>query len=307
MQEKREKTNRHSEDTRITRQEERGGAPLSAAKKRGSKKKASNGRWDTGKTIKLLYGVALLLAVAAVVLIGIKMFEDLSAGNNANKLLSAYKGMATVEPSTVTPTPAPSADQSAEPSPSPTPDNEAAAADAEAHRLDDGSDEGVDEVANYVPPEEPENAETEALIAKILASAGDDGVIGILTIPSTEQELPIIGKWSYSLLKISICRYQGPEVNQPGNLVLIGHNYKSGAHFGNLKNLEVGDEIFLQKDLHSEKVRYEVYDIEVVAPDAFSALKPYEGDCGLTLMTCTNNGNSRRILRCVQKAAEVVA
>ncbi len=302
MSEKREKTNSPSDETRLTRTDERGEvSPRVGTRKHGKRRKKQ--RWDTKKTIKLLYGAALMLAVAAAVMLGIKMYEDLGAGKNANKLLQAYKDMATISPAT----PTPEADATAEPSPSPTPDNEEVSADAEAHRLDDGSDEGVDELADYVPPAEPDHAETEEVIKKIIASAGDDGVIGILTIPSTNQEMAIIGKWSYSLLKISVCRYQGPGVNEPGNLVLIGHNYKSGSHFGNLENLEVGDEIYLQKDLNSAKVRYEIYEIEVVAPDAFSALTPYEGDCGLTLMTCTNSGNNRRILRCVQKAAESVA
>ena len=301
MSEKREKSRRKPASLA---QEELDLSPAeeNRAGERHSRKKKS--KWDYSKTIRLLYIVALVLAVTACVMIGVKTYEDLSSGKNAETLLQAYKDMATVSPvpeGTVSATP------TADPNASPTPDNEVLAAEADDHRVEDGSEENVDESANYVPPDEPKTAELKALIAEIASSVGDDGVIGILSIPRFEQEYPIIGKWSYNLLKISICRYKGPGVNEAGNLVLIGHNYKSGAHFGNLKNIEVGDEVFLQSGVNAAKVRYEVYEVETVAPDAFSALESYEGECGLTLMTCTNNGNNRRIVRCVQKAATATA
>ena len=85
--------------------------------------------------------------------------------------------------------------------------------------------------------------------------------------------------------------------------MLIGHNYKSGAHFGILKKLEVGDEIYLTNAATGARVRYEVYQIKSISADAFSALKSYKGDAGLTLMTCKDNGTNRLLVRCEQKAA----
>lgn len=294
--------------------------------------KKSSGKWDYSKTIRLLYGVALGLAVLACVMIGVKTYEDLSSEKSANTLLEAYLKNQEQQQQ-------PAADEpqiaeilleepAATAAPQETPVVEAQQAEAEAgqagteaapaetgnisddpadFRHDAANDEVVDETADYVPPEEPVSDETAELIQKIASTVGDDGVIGIIEIPKYDQQYPIIGQWSYKLLKISVCRYKGPGVNQSGNLVLIGHNYKSGAHFGNLKNLEKGDEIYLTAAGSSEKVRYEVYDIDDVAPDAFSALDEYEGDAGLTLMTCTSSGNKRKILRCVQKDAPVTA
>ena len=85
---------------------------------------------------------------------------------------------------------------------------------------------------------------------------------------------------------------------------MIGHNYKSGAHFGDLDKLSVGSELFLTNTRTGERVRYEVYQIKHIAPDAFSALKSYHGTAGLTLMTCRNNGTNRLLIRCEQKEAE---
>ncbi|MBA4347610.1 MAG: hypothetical protein C0413_02020 [Clostridiales bacterium] len=180
-----------------------------------------------------------------------------------------------------------------------------AAAEANQHLANDGSVNSNSESGEYVQPDAPEeDSNLDKIIQKIVKATGDDGMIGILEIPEINQELPIIGKWSYSLLKISICRYKGPDPNEKGNLVLIGHNYKSGAHFGDLDKLSVGSELFLTNAKTGERVRYEVYQIKYIAPDAFSALKSYRGTAGLTLMTCRNNGTNRLLIRCEQKEAE---
>ena len=160
------------------------------------------------------------------------------------------------------------------------------------------------ESGEYVRADAPEvQSDLDKTIQKIIDATGEDGVIGILEIPELQEELPIIGKWSYKLLKISVCRYKGPDPLEDGNLVIIGHNYKNGSHFGRLSKLSVGSEIFLTNAKTGERVRYEVYQIKSIASDAFSALKSYHGDAGLTLMTCKDNGTNRLLVRCEQKDA----
>lgn len=265
------------------------------------------------RAIRALGLAAIVLGLVALTLIAVKLFEGEEADQNAAVLLEAYKAKATVTP-TVTVSPAPTqtaeaTDDLGTPQPEDTnleqtdADADAsAAADANEHMANDGSNTGVDESGEYVQPDAPEVSELDATIQKIIKATDENGVIGILEIPKYDVELPIIGKWSYKLLKISICRYKGPDPNEKGNLVLIGHNYKSGAHFGILKKLEVGDEIYLTDSATGTRVRYEVYQIKSIAPDAFSALKTYQGDYGLTLMTCKDNGTNRLLVRCEKKA-----
>ncbi len=254
------------------------------------------------RAIQVLGLTAILLGLTALILIGVKLYEGETAGKNATVLLEAYKAKATVTPELT----ASAVDLS---TPEPTDENleqteegedAAAAADANEHLADDGSNEGVEEGGEYVQPDAPEVSELDETIEKIINATGEDGVVGILEIPELDEELPIIGKWSYKLLKISICRYKGPDPNEAGNLVLIGHNYKNGSHFGRLDELSVGSELYLTDSATGTRVRYEVYQIKSVAPDAFSALKTYEGDCGLTLMTCKDNGSNRLLVRCEQ-------
>lgn len=263
------------------------------------------------RAIRILGLTAILLGAAALVLLGIRFFEGEAAANNANVLLEAYKSKPTASP-VATVTPAVTDEPAATDTPEPTDENlEQTSADADAdaaqnanqHLADDGSVTNASESGEYVQPDEPEVNLLDETIERIIKATGEDGVIGILEIPRFDTELPIIGKWSYKLLKISVCRYKGPAPNEEGNLVIIGHNYKSGAHFGNLKNMEVGDELYLTNAKTGERVRYEVYQIKSIAPDAFSALNSYQGEAGLTLMTCRNNGTNRLLVRCEQKEA----
>ena len=268
------------------------------------------------RAIRALGLTAILLGVVALVLLGFKLFEGQQAQNNANALLEAYKAQATVLP---TLSPSAEAEQTASPTdepvgtPEPTDENfeqtdtnadASAAADANQHVADDGSVTSASESGEYVQPDAPEEmSDLDKTIQKIVKATGDDGMIGILEIPEINQELPVIGKWSYKLLKISVCRYKGPDPNEKGNLVIIGHNYKSGAHFGDLSELSVGSEVFLTNTKTGQRVRYVVYQIKSIAPDAFSALNSYHGTAGLTLMTCRNNGTNRLLVRCEQQEA----
>ena len=266
------------------------------------------------RAIRAMGITAISLGLIALVLLGVKLLEGEQAGQNANALLAAYKAQASVSPSASaeTATASPASSETPMDTPEPTDENfeqtnisadENASENANEHRVDDGSNTGVDESGEYVQPDAPEISELDKTIQKIIDATGKEGVIGLIEIPKYEVELPIIGKWSYKLLKISICRYKGPDPNEEGNLVLIGHNYKSGAHFGDLSELTVGSELFLTNTKTGERVRYEVYQIKHIAPDAFSALKSYHGTAGLTLMTCRNNGTNRLLIRCEQKEA----
>lgn len=265
------------------------------------------------RAIRLLGLTAILLGATALVLLGVKFFEGEQAGNNAAVLLDAYKAKATASPDASASPDATDTTDSSEPTDESADESyemtnasadASAAEDANEHLADDGSVTEESETGEYVQPDAPDStSDLDATIQKIIDATGEDGVIGILEIPELDEELPIIGQWSYKLLKISICRYKGPDPNEDGNLVLIGHNYKNGSHFGRLNKLSVGSELYLTNASTGERLRYVVYQIKSIAPDAFSALKSYEGDAGLTLMTCKDNGTNRLLVRCEQKDA----
>lgn len=96
-------------------------------------------------------------------------------------------------------------------------------------------------------------------------------IIGTIRIPKINISYPIFSKHSDELLKISVCRLYGPNVNSIGNLCIIGHNYNNGVFFSNLYKLNLGDVIDIY-DLSSNFVLYEIYEIYEVNADDLNYL-----------------------------------
>jgi sortase A len=126
--------------------------------------------------------------------------------------------------------------------------------------------------------------------------AGYD-LIGKLIIKKIGLELPVISQTSEKALKVSICFYSGALPGQKGNTVITGHNYANGAFFGKLDQLKEGDSVELDTP-DGKKYDYVVYQTLIVTPDDLQPLNEYAGEYGLTLVTCTNSGNRRLLVRC---------
>ena len=83
-----------------------------------------------------------------------------------------------------------------------------------------------------------------------------------------------------------------------GNLVIVGHNYKNGQFFGNLKKLENGDSIFLISSKGSSEM-YKVYDKYIVdETDMRCTSQETNGKIELTLITCDNDNTKRLVVKC---------
>lgn len=153
------------------------------------------------------------------------------------------------------------------------------------------------EEAAFLPPEEIEypdyvlNPEMELP----LVTVGDFDYCGTVSLPTLGIELPVIHEWTYPGLRVAPCRYEGtPYLN---NMILCAHNYST--HFGEIKNLSVGDEVSFT-DNQGNVFLYRVTEIEKLGP--WDSVRMIEGNYGLTLFTCTIGGKSRVTVRC-EKAA----
>lgn len=81
-----------------------------------------------------------------------------------------------------------------------------------------------------------------------------------------------------------------------GNLVIVGHNYKNDQFFGNLEELEKGDTIFILSSKGSAQM-YKVYDTYIVdETDMSCTSQETNGKIELTLITCDNNDNKKRLV-----------
>ena len=88
----------------------------------------------------------------------------------------------------------------------------------------------------------------------------------------------------------------GPGLNQVGNTVIVGHNYRNGTLFSNNKLLSVGDKIYIT-DEGGSQVQYTVTKKYITsAQDAGFFSRDTEGKRGISLSTCTDDSNSRLII-----------
>lgn len=120
----------------------------------------------------------------------------------------------------------------------------------------------------------------------------------VLSIPSIGIEYPVLSDTDDELLKISLNKFWGGSPNSVGNYCIVGHNYRSGKMFGKLSMLSNGDTVDLT-DLSGNTLTYSVYNIYVVDPDDVSCTSQItNGAREMTLITCTNGGKQRLIVKC---------
>lgn len=86
-----------------------------------------------------------------------------------------------------------------------------------------------------------------------------------------------------------------------GNLCIAGHNYNSYKFFSRLKELKIGDTISIY-DLSGKKTDYIVYNSYETDYDDLSCMSQDTNEKKeVTLVTCNNIKNKRRIIKASQK------
>lgn len=156
----------------------------------------------------------------------------------------------------------------------------------------------VDESISFVDP----NVEIlTPLASQYVAKNGQTyDIVGIVKIPAIDLEYPILSETSDALLKVSVCKFWGPEPNQVGNLCIAGHNYTNTRAFSQIYKLEKGDIIEIT-DLSGKTLKYEVYTHYVVkSNDTTPTSQITHGKKEVTLITCTNGLKERRIVKAIE-------
>ena len=123
-------------------------------------------------------------------------------------------------------------------------------------------------------------------------------VAGQINIPKIGVNYPIVYETSEEYLKIAPTKLSGPDINEPGNVCIVGHNYKNNQFFSRLSELENDDKINLL-DNKGKRVSYFVYDkYEVPETDLSCTNQDTKGKKEVTLITCTNKKNQRLVVKC---------
>ena len=97
-------------------------------------------------------------------------------------------------------------------------------------------------------------------------------------------------------MELSVCLAYGPGLNEVGNNVIMGHNYRNRLFFSKLHQVANGDSVFVT-DTSGNKVEYKVYNIYTTGPDDFDyANRDTAGKREISLQTCTDDVQKRLII-----------
>ena len=123
-------------------------------------------------------------------------------------------------------------------------------------------------------------------------------VAGTMKIPSINLEYPVVEEITTTALETALVVLypNGDNLNMPGNTVIIGHNYRNGLFFSNLKKLSNGAKIYVT-DFRGKSLTYEVYNkFEASSTDTSFYSRDTNGLAELTLSTCTDASNDQRTI-----------
>lgn len=121
-------------------------------------------------------------------------------------------------------------------------------------------------------------------------------VAGKIEIPSINLKYPILTVATDSSMKISVGILYGVGLNQIGNTVIMGHNYRNGSLFSKNDKIQNGDEIYIT-DISGTRIKYIVYNKYYTTSTDFEyGTRDTAGTREITLESCTDDGRSRIIV-----------
>ncbi|MCL2382651.1 MAG: sortase [Oscillospiraceae bacterium] len=129
--------------------------------------------------------------------------------------------------------------------------------------------------------------------------------VATIEIPRTGIHYPILERGTADGLELAVAvmwpNHAMDRINESGNVVIMGHNFRNDRFFSNNDRLQLGDRIYIT-DFRGRRVGYTIYLIfETTPEDTSYIIRDTEGETEITLSTCTN-GSSRRLI--IQARAE---
>ena len=121
-------------------------------------------------------------------------------------------------------------------------------------------------------------------------------VKGIIEIPKNGIEYPILSQVTKRSLELAVAILWGPGLNEVGNTVILGHNYRNGLFFSDNGKLSNGDKILIT-DQSGTTITYIIYKIEERDPDDSDYMLRDTGDYReISLSTCTDDSSARIVI-----------
>lgn len=147
----------------------------------------------------------------------------------------------------------------------------------------------------YESEQETESKEPESTEPEKIMYEGYE-VKGTINIPKTSCNYPVLAEVTKHSLEVAVAILYGPGLNEPGNTVIVGHNYRNGLFFSNNSKLAIGDKVTIKSS--NETVDYIIYKMYYTTPDDASYMKRdvEEGVREISLSTCNNDSSQRLII-----------
>ncbi len=123
-----------------------------------------------------------------------------------------------------------------------------------------------------------------------------DDVIAVMDIPKINLQVAVKEGTDMEVLNYAVGHFKNTAMpGEKGNFAVAGHrNYTTGEFFLNIHKLDDKDEIRVKT--HKKTYVYKFTSMDVVNEDALEVLNPTE-DATITLVTCTEDGKQRLIVR----------
>ena len=124
-------------------------------------------------------------------------------------------------------------------------------------------------------------------------------MIGYIEVPKIKIKYPVLEEETVASLEQSVAvRYPShARLNEPGNVVIIGHNYRNGMFFSDLKKVVAGDKVLIT-DENGKTLTYTIYEIYETTPEDTGYITRDTGDnIEVTLVTCTDDSKARIIVK----------
>ena len=208
------------------------------------------------KLLTIVLVIVIIAIIGLLVFWGIEVFQKNSITNETAEFVDSYQGD----------------DQ--------TPDDETQNSD------NDGSN----------PLDEIEESNTTGSSKRTKKTYKGYVVNGTMEIPKINFKYPVLEEFNKKSLETSVVILYGAGLNQPGNTVIIGHNYRNGVFFSNNKKLNNGDKIYVT-DYTGKKVSYTIYNkFETTPEDTSFYQRDTNGNPEITLSTCTDDSKARLII-----------
>ena len=183
----------------------------------------------------------------------------------------------------------------------------------EKNKLNTDANEFLNEFDAYVNEIDDEplyNEEAENQAIREQTSTGVRGILtdaltykgykvaGKLEMPTVNLQYPVLDQMTdANAIEVSVAIQYGVGLNNVGNTVIIGHNYRSGLFFGSNKNLQIGDTIYITDWATGTRRAYTIYSKYTTEESDTSY---YSRDTGgkreVSLVTCQSNNKYRLVV-----------